>query len=83
MSPKLLQILRCPETHQALELADPELLAQLNSRIQSGQLTNRSGQPVTQTIDAGLIRADRHCLFPIRDDIPVLLTDEAIPLPVT
>jgi uncharacterized protein YbaR (Trm112 family) len=82
MNPELLQILRCPETHQALEPVDAALLAQINERIRAGLLANRAGEPIHQTIDGGLIRADRRCLYPIRDEIPVLLVEEAIVLPV-
>jgi uncharacterized protein YbaR (Trm112 family) len=56
------------------------LLEQLNNRIRQGQLINRRGIAVTEPIDGGLVRQDRQYLYPIRDDIPIMLIDEAIPL---
>ena len=80
ISQELLDILACPETKQPLTLADPPLLARLNDRIRQGQLTNRGGMLVTDPIDGGLVRADGRYLYPIRDDIPIMLIDEALPL---
>jgi uncharacterized protein YbaR (Trm112 family) len=80
ISKELLDILACPETKQALTLADPALLTTINERIRQGQLTNRRGSPVTEPIEGGLVREDRRYLYPIRDDIPIMLIDEAIPL---
>jgi uncharacterized protein YbaR (Trm112 family) len=36
---------------------------------------------VQEKLDAGFIRADGKFLYPIRRNIPVMLVDEAIPLP--
>ena len=80
ITPDLLKILCCPETHQEVRLAEPAVIAKLNSEIAAGSLKNRGGQPVQETIDAGLIRADGKLLYPIRRDIPVMLVDEGIPL---
>ncbi len=77
----LLQIMCCPETHQTLALADPSLIAGLNQQIAAGQLKNRQGQVVADKIDHGLIRSDGKFLYPIRQDIPIMLIGEAIPLP--
>ena len=52
----------------------------MNQRIQAGSLKNRSGQIVTVGLREGLVRQDGRYLYPIREDIPVLLVDEAIPL---
>ena len=82
LTPELLQILCCPETHQALAPAETRLLEQLNAKIAAGGLRNRAGQTVAEKIDGGLVRADGQVLYPIRQEIPVLLIDEAIPLPV-
>lgn len=77
---QLLDLLRCPETRQPLTVATPDLIARLNERIRAGQLHNRVGRPVSQPIDGGLVREDRKCLFPVREEIPILLIDESIPL---
>jgi len=77
---ELLKILCCPENHEPLTVADASLIERLNQQIAAGQLRNRAGQPVTEKLDGGLIRADRRFLYPVRQDIPVLLIDEAIPI---
>ena len=74
----LLRILRCPETHQRLTLADTALVAQINETIASGHTRNRAGQPVTGKIHSALVREDGKFLYPVRDGIPVMLIDEAI-----
>ena len=82
LTPELLQILRCPETHQKLTQADQTLVTKVNSAITGKTIRNRGGQPVTENIDGGLVREDGKFLYPIRSDIPVMLIDEAISLPV-
>lgn len=80
IDPELLKIMCCPETHQEIELADAALIAKLNERIGASQINNRAGQPVKERIDGGLIRKDKKFLYPIRQEIPIMLIDEAIPL---
>ncbi len=77
---ELLRILCCPETHQEVRLADPAVIEKLNAQIAAGALKNRAGQPVQTRIDAGLVRADGKFLYPIRQNIPVMLVDEGIAL---
>jgi uncharacterized protein YbaR (Trm112 family) len=52
----------------------------MNQQITAGALCSRVGKPVSKKIDGGLVRADGKFLYPIRDDIPIMLVDEAIPL---
>ena len=80
MTPELLQMLRCPETQQALALAETALVERLNAQVITGELRNRAGQPVTVKLDVGLMRADGKVLYPIRRNVPVLLVNEAITL---
>jgi len=77
---ELLKLLCCPETHQDLSPADGWLLEQINGQISRGALKNRAGRIVDRKLDGGLVRADRKFLYPVREDIPVMLIDEAIPL---
>jgi uncharacterized protein YbaR (Trm112 family) len=77
---ELLRILCCPETHQDLHPAEPDVIAGINAQIATGVLKNRAGQPVQEKVDGGLVRADGKFLYPIRRKIPVMLVDEAIPL---
>jgi uncharacterized protein YbaR (Trm112 family) len=76
---ELLEILCCPETKQDLSLLPVPVIAKINQRIKGGTVKNRSGQTVREAIGGGLLRADRKYLYPIREDIPIMLIDEAIP----
>lgn len=77
---ELLAILCCPETKQDVTLADESLIARLNERIEKGELKNKAGQTVNEKLDGGLIRADKKIVYPIREDIPVMLIEEGIPV---
>ena len=76
----LLDILACPETKEAVRLAPDSVVENVNGMIWAGTLVNRGGEKVTELIDGGLIRADGKYLYPIREEIPIMLIDEAIPL---
>ena len=76
----LLAILCCPETKLEVSLAEEVLITKLNDAVSRGALKNKAQKPVTELLDGGLIRADRKILYPIRENIPVMLIDEGIPL---
>jgi uncharacterized protein len=76
----LVQILACPETHQPVRVADEATVARVNAAISAGTVTNRNGVSVSEAIQTGLIREDGAYLYPVRDEIPVMLIGEAIPL---
>lgn len=76
----LLAILCCPETKQRVSLADESLIQRVNEAIGRGKLQNRGKQGVTQPVDGGLVRADAKIFYPIRENIPVMLIEEGIPL---
>jgi uncharacterized protein YbaR (Trm112 family) len=76
----LLAILCCPETKLDVSLADDALISKVNDAVNRGVLKNKAQKPVTELLDGGLIRSDRKILYPIREDIPVMLIEEGIPL---
>jgi uncharacterized protein YbaR (Trm112 family) len=76
---ELLDILCCPETKQDVVLVEGDVIAKINNRIKDGSLKNRGGDVIKEAIDAGLVREDKKYLYPIREDIPIMLIDEAIP----
>ena len=80
MDQELLDMLCCPETKEDVSLADAKLVETLNRKIEAGELKNRGGETIKEKMDSGLIRADRKVLYPVREDIPIMLIDEAIPL---
>jgi uncharacterized protein YbaR (Trm112 family) len=76
----LVAILACPETHQPVHVADEATVAKLNAAIAAGTVKNSDGEAVGEAIQTGLIREDGAYLYPVRDEIPVMLIGEAIPL---
>ena len=77
ISPDLLSILCCPETHQPVRVAPPEVL----ERIWCEKLPDRRGIAPAAPLEGGLLREDGELLYPVRADIPIMLSEEAIPLP--
>ena len=77
---ELLDILVCPETKQPVRRAGRDLLDPLNRAIDAGVVKSRDGSLVKERIEEGLVREDDGVLYPVRDAIPIMLIDEAIPL---
>lgn len=80
LTPELLSILCCPETHQELSVAEREVVERLNLAASKGTLRNRAGGLVGQPLESALVRSDRRFAYPIRNGIPVLLVDEGLDL---
>ena len=79
IAPELLEVLCCPADRSAVRLATAGELETLNGRIAAG-VKNNAGNPVTDKLEAAIIRADGTFAYPVREEIPVMLIDEAIPL---
>jgi uncharacterized protein YbaR (Trm112 family) len=78
IDPEFLGLLVCPATKQPLRVADAAELAAVNDRIRGGAVRNRGGTAVTKPMSAALATADGAWLYPIEDDIPNLLSAEAV-----
>lgn len=75
---ELLDILCCPETKQDLTLLEQKAIEKINEAIAAGKVKNRAGEEVKEKIDAALLREDKQYFYVIREDIPIMLIDEAI-----
>ena len=79
---KLLDILCCPETRGKLRMADDALIGAINQAVAAGSLKNAAGEKISETLTEALVNEAGTRAYIVRDGIPVLLTDEAIVLPL-
>jgi len=80
MDPNLLNIICCPVTREKLSLATPKQLALINAEIANNTLTKLDGSIAENPQSKALINATKTLLYPIEEDIPILLENEAIEL---
>ena len=75
---KLLEILVCPTTKVPVKLLGRDRLATLNRCIESGEVHYADGSRVSGPLSDALITDDGRTLYPVEDDIPVMLEENAI-----
>jgi len=78
MEKRLLDILCCPTTRLAMRPAARAEIESINRAIEVGTVLNAGAALVTSPLRAALITVDGRRIYPIIDDIPVLLADQAI-----
>lgn len=75
---KLLEILCCPVSKTPLTVLGPQKLDKLNTAIKSNDALFVGGEKVTETLSEGLITEDGKVIYPVQDDIPILLEEKGI-----
>ena len=78
MDKRLLDIVCCPVTQLPLQVLDAARLARLNAAISTGELRNRSSEPLPESLSEALVTRDGRLVYPVRDGIPILLEEESI-----
>lgn len=78
IDPVLAEMLVCPENHLPVKEADPSLVQTVNQAIEQGGVKNAEGEAVSEAVDSLLVREDGARAYIIRDDIPVMLVNEAL-----
>ena len=76
----ILQLLQCPLTGKKLSLATEGMVSRVNEAIATEHARDRTEQKVYKRIDGGLVTEDSAWLYPIREQIPTLVVEEAIDL---
>lgn len=75
---KLLEILCCPVSKTPLRRLGQEKLGKLNQAISAGEALYVDGTTVTAPLLEGLITDDGKVIYAVRDNIPILLEEQAI-----
>lgn len=75
---KLLEILCSPVTKVPLTRLPAGKLDALNRAIEAGEVQYVNGDPVGEPLREALITEDSKIIYPVVDDIPILLEEKGI-----
>lgn len=75
---KLLEILCCPVSKTPLRHLESSRLEKLNRAIEAGEVQTVTGDTVESPLAEALITEDSRVIYPVTDNIPVLLGDRGI-----
>lgn len=75
---KLLEILCCPVSKTPLTRLTASRLKKLNTGISEGSVLTVTGDVVGQTLREALITEDSKVIYPVIDEIPILLEERGI-----
>jgi len=75
---KLLELLCCPVSKTPLKVLNTEKLDQLNTAIVKGEVLFVGGEKVETPLQEALVTEDHKVIYPVQDDIPVLLEENGI-----
>jgi len=78
MDSRLLDILCCPITRRPMTFANEAMLLQINSAIEAGKIRNHGGEQLAEPLAAALVTVEGDLVYPLQDDIPVLLEEACI-----
>ena len=75
---KLLDILVCPITKQSVNMLDADRLETLNQLIEKGDIQSHDGSKVEHPLGQALITQNGSTIYPIEQQIPIMLEDRSI-----
>jgi uncharacterized protein YbaR (Trm112 family) len=75
---KLLEILCCPVSKTPLTRLSASRLKVLNKAIGDGEIQTVRGEKLDQPLREALITEDSKVIYPVIDDIPILLEERGI-----
>ena len=75
---KLLEILCCPVSKTPLMRLSPGKLEKLNAAIEGEGVLYVGGESVGAVLAEALVTEDLKVIYPVEDDIPILLSEKGI-----
>ncbi len=76
MNKEIYNILCCPDTKQSVSELDAEAVKEINAKIASKSLKTVAGKIIADKIDGALVREDGTVAYAVRNNIPIMLTQE-------
>ena len=74
----LLEILCCPVSKTPLMVLNQQRLDKLNTAIETGDALYVNGDKITTPLSEALITEDGKLVYPVEEDIPLLLQEKGI-----
>ena len=76
---QLLELLVCPITKQPMFLLKEAQLEKLNVLIEAGEIQSADGNVLSTPLHQALISRNGTVIYPVENDIPVMLEERSIP----